>query len=183
MPDQLTTVHAFSGPPADPAPAGWGRVMVEICAVLALFALGGALCGVLWQWWWEPADGVASGGVWYTNEAGLREAFSGTATYVVVALAGGLVLGALCAHLFHRAEVFTLVAVALGAGLAAWLMWQVGVQLGPGDPDELARVADDGTRIPDDLSVTGRTPFAAFPVGALSGLAAVYLLLLDRRTR
>lgn len=164
------------GPATEHGRAPVWPVLAQAVAVLAMFALGGLACGWLWHWWWEPVRGVVSEGDWFTDEAGLRGAFSGTALYVLVAVVGGVVLGVVSAYLFDRSELVTLLAVTAGAMLAAWLMWRVGTELGPPDPERLAQRARDGARLPDDLDVSGRSPFAAYPVGALCGLAAVFLV-------
>ncbi|QZY27944.1 hypothetical protein [Nocardioides coralli] len=156
----------------------------DVTLVLALFAVGGALCGVLWEWWWTAPSGSVADGTWFPDLEGVRGVFSGTALYVVVGAVGGLVLGAACGWLFDRVELVTLVAVAVGATLAGWLMLWVGTALAPPDPQLAAASAPDGTRLPGTLAVSGDSPFAAFPLGATAGLAAVFIgLAPNRRSR
>jgi hypothetical protein len=72
-------------------------------------------------------------------------------------------------------------------------MWKVGVHGSAVDPHEAAKTAADGTKLPGNLHVSGsgrfslhwrdiRVPAAylAFPVGALSSLAVVFLGLAKR---
>jgi hypothetical protein len=54
-------------------------------------------------------------------------------------------------------------------------MYYVGVGLGPSDPAQLALVAKDGTHLPAELTVSGRSPWIALPAGALVALALVFL--------
>lgn len=144
--------------------------------IVTVFATVGAVCGLLWFWWWEPAQGVVNGSQWFTDERGLRGDFNGTGLYVAIALVAGAVTGVVTTFLLDRAELVTLAAVLLGSALAGWLMLQVGQALGPADPEALALTAEDGTRLPDDLGITGRIPLVSFPGAALSALVMVFVL-------
>jgi hypothetical protein len=156
-------------------------VAVQLVLVVAVLAATGALAGVVWQWVWTPTDGVVVDHRWTAGDAiGLQHEFSGTGWYVVVALLAGLVAGIAVALVADRAPLLSLVAVVIGSAVAAWLMLVVGTALGPPDPETVARAADDGTRVPDDRSVSGRSPFIAFPVGALLGLVLVFIGLSSR---
>ena len=68
-----------------------------------------------------------------------------------------------------------------GSLLGAWLMLVVGTTLGPPDPATAARTADDGTRVPIELAVSGHSPYIALPAGALLGLCLVFIGLSPRR--
>ena len=63
------------------------------------------------------------------------------------------------------------------SALAAWLMSTVGHRLGPADPVAAAAAAEDFTRIPQDLRVSGLSPFLALPFGSILGLAGGFVLL------
>jgi hypothetical protein len=102
------------------------------------------------------------------------------AWYVTIALAAGLVLGILAAWLLDRSELATLLAVVVGSALAGYVMYRVGIHLSPADPRELAKTAADGTKLKGTLRVDSWPPRAAFPFGALVGLAFVFLLLSGR---
>lgn len=149
-------------------------VLIQVGIVLVAFAAAGALCGLLWWQLWTPSTGVVEDHQWFTDEEGLRGEFSSTGLYVVIAAGAGLLIGALTSYFLDRAELVTLVAVAAGSALAAWLMLQVGVHYSPADPQQVAETAKDGTKLSGHLFVAGKSPFAAFPVGALTGLAMVF---------
>jgi hypothetical protein len=153
----------------------------DAAVVLAAFTVGGALCGVLWEWWWTAPTGSVVDGVWLPDIEGVRAVFSGTALYVVVAALGGLALGALSGWLFDRVELVTLGAVIAGSVVAAWLMLQVGTSLAPADPQPIAAAAADQTRLPGTLQVSGKSPYVAFPLGAAAGLSAVFIGLAPNR--
>lgn len=154
----------------------------QVVVVIVVFAVAGALAGVLWEWIWTPPSGVVIDHELLLDGEGLRSDFSGTGLYVLIAAFGGLLLGVTVGVMSDRHELVTLLAVAVGSVLAAWLMLRVGLALDPPDPGPLARAAEDYTRIPDELHVEGRSPYTAFPGGALIGLAVVYIGL-SRRHR
>jgi ABC-type nitrate/sulfonate/bicarbonate transport system permease component len=151
-----------------------------LLAVLALAAVG-ALAGAVWNWLWTPTSGVVYDHRWTAGDAlGLQHQFSSTGWYVVVAAVAGLVAGIAVSLVVDRVPLLTLVAVVVGSALAAWVMLVVGTALGPPDPATAAKTADDGTRLPEHLDVSGRSPFIAFPVGALLGLVLVFIGLSSR---
>ncbi len=154
--------------------------IVQAGIIVALFAAGGVVAGVVWEWLWTPQMGVVVDHEWLLGLAGLRAEFSATGLYVVVASIAGLLIGALCGVLLDRAELVTLVAVLVGAALAGWVMVQVGHALGPPDPRELAETARNGTRFPSDLRIVGTSPYVAFPAGAALGLTVVLLGMTKR---
>jgi uncharacterized membrane protein YeaQ/YmgE (transglycosylase-associated protein family) len=154
--------------------------IAQAAIVVIVFAVVGALAGVVWEWLWTPPVGVVVDHQWLLGLAGLRAEFSATGLYVVVASVAGLLTGALCALFLDRAELVTLVAVLVGAVLAGWVMVQVGHALGPPDPRQLARTASNRTRLPSDLTIAGNSPYVAFPAGASLGLAVVMLGLSKR---
>lgn len=156
-------------------------VLRQAGIVLLLCAAVGALAGVVWQWLWTPPVGVAVNGDWILDVGGLTSDFSGTGWYVVVGSIAGLLTGAAAGLLFDHDELVTLGAVLVGSVLAAWVMKEVGVALGPPDPLGVAKAADDYTKIPGSLQVVGRSPWAAFPAGALVGLAVTLLGFGHRR--
>lgn len=143
------------------------------------FLACGALAGWLWHVWWEAPRGVVADHRWYVlpGDPGRRADFDGTAKYVVVALAVGLLLGALAACVDNGREVAALAAVVVGSLVGGWVMAWLGAHLSPPDPAVLARTAADGTELRGHLRLTGWSPYTAMPIGALVGLVAVHLLL------
>ncbi|GAA1475851.1 hypothetical protein GCM10009623_02970 [Nocardioides aestuarii] len=169
MSPELTTHPA----PAHHASPWWG--LRDVVIVLLVFAAVGSLAGVVWELWWTPPTGVVVDHAWVPDDAGLRELFTGTGQYVVVALVAGLLAGAACAWFVDRVALLTLVTVVLGSALGAWLMLQVGLLLAPPDPAVAARTAADGTTLPGALEVSGAGALASLPAGALTGLVVVFI--------
>ena len=145
-----------------------------VAAVLATYALVGLCAGWVWHELWQPAEGVVVQHEWYATGAGLREDFSGTGLYVLIATGAGLALGVLFAILGGVRPVVTLVACIIGSALAGWLMLTMGQWLGPADPQGAAKSLDDGATLPSALRVSGLSPLFAFTVGTLGALAFVF---------
>ncbi|WP_460829318.1 hypothetical protein [Nocardioides hungaricus] len=155
--------------------------LVQIGLAVLLLAVVGVVAGFVWEWVWTAPDGAVVDGAWVAqDEANLRGVFSGTAWYVVVASAAGLIGGALVALLLDRFPLATLLGLVVGSLLGAFLMLRVGVALGPGDPVAAARSAGEGATVPGVLAVSGSTPFVAMPAGALVALALVFIGLMAR---
>lgn len=157
-------------PPAGP----WPALLRQAALVVLLCAVVGAVAGYVWFRVWDPQVGVVYDGVWYLDEQGLRDEFPATGWFVVVGAVTGLLLGVASAFLARRSELVTLAALVVGSALATYLMWRVGLALGPPDPDVLARAADDADRLPGQIEVSGRSPFLALPGVALAALTVVY---------
>jgi MFS family permease len=176
MPDVVTE-------PA-PAPTHLRQALpyaLEALAVLALFAAVGAGAGWLWFQVWHQPTGTVVAHDWFTDEAGLRNVFDGTAWYVVLAAAGALLAGALATVFARRSPLVTMAAVLLGSALAAWLMLRVGLALSPPDPEVLAKTADEGTKLPGRLSLEGgHSPYLVWPLAALIALMVLNFLLSSR---
>ena len=145
-------------------------------AVLAAYALVGLFGGWIWHTLWQPATGVVVEHQWYADAAALREEFSGTAIYVLVAASLGVALGVVFALVGGARPMLALTVSVAGALLAGWLMLKLGERLGPADPRDLALKADDGTRLPSALTVSGVTPLFAFALGSLAAMGAIFTL-------
>jgi hypothetical protein len=173
LPDQLSPVREQT---TRRVPA------LQALATLFLFAALGVAAGWVWFQVWDAPPGVVADHQWFPDPymPGQQAEFDAVALYVLVGLAAGVIGGAVSGLLLDRAEVVTVVAVTVGSCLAAWLMAWVGESLGPADPDVLARTADDGTRLPGDLVLTGLSPYAAIPVGAVLALLVVLLATSER---
>ena len=160
-----------------------GPVLRRVLAVLALFVVGGAAGGVLWERLWDAPTGIAFDGTWYLEPAGPDFSFEAIALFVMIAFPLGLVLAVLVG-LWRGHETVTVVTVLVAAGIAAAVMYAVGSTLGPPDPQALAAGRPDYTPVPSDLGLTapdqGRVPWhstalVALPLGAMTGLVGCYL--------
>ncbi len=145
-------------------------------SMLVAYAVVGVLGGWLWHQLWSPDLGVVVSHQWYATGDALRNDFSGTGLYVLVALGAGLVTGLAGAIVGGARPVATVVVATLGSALAAYVMLKVGEGLGPTDPQQLASQLADGKNLPGALRVSGFTPLLALPFGTLVALAIVYTI-------
>ncbi|GAA5151100.1 hypothetical protein GCM10023340_29410 [Nocardioides marinquilinus] len=165
----------------------WRGSLVEAAVVLLVFAAVAVGAAWLWHRLANPADGTVLDGRWV--ESGrvqgdflvldfddLRGSFGIVGWYAVIGLVGGVLLGTLAALACRRSELVTLVAVAAGSVLAAYVCLKVGGALGPADPNQLAATADPLTVLPGRLGFDDHAPLVVWPLGALLGLALTYLL-------
>lgn len=167
---------------------------VQAVVIIAVFALSGALAGVIWERLWSPPAGVAFKDTWFLEPAGPDFSFSGTGWYVAVALVAGALTAFALGWFWPRHELTSLLAIAVGSMLAGWVMFKVGHALGPQDPQLLAAGKSDFTAIPSDLTLAGvdgqprlfrfdSSALAAFPVGAMIASIYVFLVATGRRPR
>ena len=116
LPDRMSDVTEAAGP--DGSTGSASRLLRRVLSVLALFVVGGAAGGVLWERLWDAPTGLAYQGDWYLEPAGPDVSFEGIALFVLIAFPLGLVLAVL-AGLWRGHETVTVVAVLVSAGIAA----------------------------------------------------------------
>ena len=159
-----------------------GSVLFAVAIVLAYIAVG-ALAGVVWQWiWTPPVQVVQQKQLFYLDYGSLRQVFTGTGLYVLVAAVASALVALVAALLTRRHELLVLSAVTLGALAAAYTMHTVGVALGPSDPTSFAKTAADGAHVQAQLVVNGKTPYLVWPMVSLFVLALVFFALPAVRT-
>ena len=172
-----------------------GRLGAAVQAVgfVAVFALSGALAGVIWERLWDAPVGVAFEDQWFLEPAGPDYSFSGTGWYVLVALVAGALTAFALGWFWPRHELVGVGAFVVGSMLAGWVMFKVGHALGPQDPRVLAAGKPDLTAIPSDLTLAGvdgqprlfrldSSALAAYPIGAMFASLYVYLVATGRRS-
>ena len=182
--------------PGAPRTSSTRAVLVRVGVLLLAGVLLGAVCGVVWQWVWTPPTGAAWQHKWYLDPAGVTAEVGATGWFTVVGVVGGVVYGTVAGKACRGRELATLAGVVLGSLLAAWVMYAVGHALGPADPHELARSADDWEKIPGDLRLAGAglplpltelrfgsSVLLAPLVGALLGLVGILFGDAPRRAR
>ncbi len=164
--------------------SGQARPVIRLAGVVAAFLFAGAAAGVLWERLWHAPPGLAYQGEWFLEPAGPDLSFEGIALFVLIAFPLGLVLAAL-AGIRRDHEVATALTVLVAAGLAGFVMYAVGSNLGPSDPQVLAAGKPDYTPISGGLALTApdrdrvpwhSTALVALPAGAMTGLVGMYLL-------
>jgi hypothetical protein len=169
---ELISSHADPARRALLAPGGLVRTAL---LVLVAYVVLGAVAGVVWEWvWTPPGQVIQQHQIYYDSYASMRRMFTGTGYYVLVgAVASALAALATCL-LTRGREMVVLGLVLVGSALGAALMWRVGTLLGPGDPATIAAHTVARTQVSGQLTVTGRSPFLAWPMASLFVLAIVY---------
>ena len=98
--------------------------------------------------------------------------------FFVVAAVGGLLSGVALLLWRRRDPVSMVVLVALGGGLASWLMIHVGLALGPGSVLEALRGLPEGAQVSTQLELHAPGVAWIWPVAAVLG-ALVELWILQ----
>lgn len=163
--------------------SAWLRPVLVVPVLLgAGFGMAGGW--LWWRWWGPPPDGkiyeLRDGGLqWYPDpfDPGLTRDFSGTATYVVIAIGLALLLGVLAGIVCRRVAVAGLVVLLVGTAVAAAAMAVYGTSFSPADPMTLIKSHKVGDSLPGHLHVAGWTPYLIWPVGGLIGYFVVMLCL------
>lgn len=147
--------------------------MVDVVVVLAWFLLGAVAVGALWPQLVDPVVvEVTEAGV-VTGEVALGDRFDTVGWYVLLAVATGILLGAVLVARRRAQEVVTVVAVLVGACVAAWLSARVGTWLGPEDARQALRGAEVGTTAEEPIVLPTDAAYLAWPIAAMMGAVAV----------
>ncbi|MFT4262718.1 MAG: hypothetical protein QM572_05005 [Nocardioides sp.] len=157
----------------------WSAGIVVWCALI------GVVGGWVWASRWTAPTGVVAAHVWYPDpwDSGSRAAFAATASYTVIALILGTLIGLLAAWCSRAGELLTIGAVLAGTCLAAWLMYHHGVSSAPPDPTAAAKKAADGTRMLGTMAPPGWSARACLPLAASLALGAWFLLVSPGNSR
>jgi hypothetical protein len=143
--------------------------------VLLVYAVLGAVAGVVWEWIWTPPGQVIEHHqVFFDSYASLRRVFTGTGLYVLVGGVASALVALAVTLLVRGRELWVLVLVIVGSAIGAALMWRIGTLLGPADPATIAAHASGRTTAPGQLTVAGKSPFLIWPMTSLFVLAMVY---------
>jgi len=101
----------------------------------------------------SPTYTVGSDGAATTTEKGLTQVFSTDATYCLIGLVVGLIIGCLSWVLMRRRGAWGVLAAGISACLSALACWWVGVLIGPDSFAERIASAKSGEVIPIDFAL------------------------------
>lgn len=139
--------------------AGWTVLMLAL----------GVVGGLLWWWLAEPAEWeVTEQGIILTEDAA-RGQFAVVVTFVAVGAVLSLIWGWAAGRSLRELGWVLVPVLAVVAGAAAVIAWQVGLLLGPPDPRDVADPSL-GDRLPSQLEVDAVAAFLVWPMFALLGL-------------
>jgi hypothetical protein len=141
--------------------------------VAAWFVVAGILGAVVW-WQLTPlAEFTRTVDNGVMDEQQLAKQVATDGWFVVISAIGGLVSGIALLSWRRRDPVLMVVLLALGGGLATWVMLQAGLALGPPDPSGVLPHAKTGAKIPIRLDPTATGIYVTWSVTALLGAIGV----------
>lgn len=158
------------------------EILTTLAIVVGWFTAAGAIGALVWVnvTTLPGYTRVAEGGS--MDEVQMAKQFAINGWFLVIAVAGGLISGVALLLIRRRSPVVTVVLVALGGGLATWLMLQCGLSWGPGDPKVALASAQLGDLVRIQLKPDARAVYFAWSIGALVGSAVAIWLLESRET-
>lgn len=145
----------------------------DLAVVVGWFVVAGLLGALIW-WKITPlAEFTRTVDNGVMDEQQLAKQVSTDAWFVVVAAVGGLLSGVALLCWRKRDPLLMVVLVALGGGLATWVMLKTGLALGPPNPDTVLPHAKTGAKIPMQLDPTATGIYVVWSVTALLGAVGV----------
>lgn len=159
----------LAGPPAS-------LIARAVAVTCVTFVVAGVVAAWLWAQWADPPtyQVLKASAVMGEEQAGRQ--FGVDVTFALIGLGIAALLGFLAGWRWHRVGWPLVVGVAVSAGLAAVVAWQLGVALGPSDPAGVWRSAQPGDHVPERLAVHAKGLLLVWPIGALAGLVLAVLV-------
>ncbi len=166
-------------PPAAPGnPSRTAGVLQDVGIVLGWFLVAGVLGALVW---WKVVDlpqatRTRTGIVVEAAQLGKQVNIDGW--FFLIAGVGGLVSGLVLTMWRHRDPVLTVVLVALGGGLASFVMQRLGLILGPGSEVDALRHKALGAHALMRLQIHASGVLWVWPAAAAFG-ALLYLFVIN----
>jgi hypothetical protein len=152
--------------------------LLRAAAVLGAVAVPGVLLGLLWLWLAPRVPLISDGSAVFLKDSESEQAIGGDGTFVLLALAFGVVSAVLVFLFRRRGGVALVVGLALGGLLGAVIAWRFGTWLGPThDVVAHARAVGKGVTFDAPLELHAKGVLLAWPVAAMAvhlGLTALF---------
>ena len=151
--------------------------LTDLGITAAWFVVAGLLGAVVW-WQVTPLPvATRTGDAASLNPDQLTKEVGIDGWFAVIALVAALVSGVVLMAWRRRDPLLMVVLIALGGGLAAYLMVTLGQALGPGDEVAALKKLPDGGTAPLQLSLKAPGVALLWPIAALFGaLVQVWVL-------
>lgn len=177
-----TTTGPGSSAPSSPPPRRRETLRAAVrdaVVVGAWFVVAGLVAGLVWVQVVTPPEVTRTGGnaTVPTEELAKQVAIDGW--FAVIALVAGTLSGVLLLAWRRRDPLLMVPLVALGGGLASWLMVQVGRVLGPDDEIAALRRLPDGSQVSEQLRLHATGVAWVWSIAAVFG-ALLYLWVLAK---
>lgn len=157
----------YAGDKAEEGP-DMTKELRQAAVVFAATAVSGVLLGLLWLWLAPRIPLISDNTAVFLKDTEGEEAIGADGTFVLLALAFGLVTSALVFFFRRRGGVPLVIALALGGLLGAVIAWKVGGWLGPtSDVVAHARAAGKGVTFDAPLELNMKGALLAWPVAAM----------------
>lgn len=181
----MTTQMNAEGEPSRPTPSPAPRSSQLVPVVLDVVVVGVwfVVAGLVGAWVWSQVTTLPqvskSGKNATVASEELVKQVGMDSWFFVIALAGGVLSGVLLLAWRHRDPLLSVALVALGGGLASWLMIHVGKAIGPGDPIAALRKLPDGAQVSEQLRLHAGGVAWVWSIAAAFG-ALLYLWVLAK---
>ncbi|RNL64986.1 hypothetical protein EFK50_03130 [Nocardioides marmoriginsengisoli] len=143
--------------------------LVDLSFVLAWFVVAGLIAAVIW-WQVTPlAEYTRTTDNGTMDEQQLAVQVAADGWFFVVAAVGGAVSGLALMLLRFRAPVLMVVWIVAGSTLAWYLTKEIGLLLGPGDPNAALASVAVGDKVPLQLEYASKGLAFVWPTAALAG--------------
>ena len=175
-----TTTGSRSPAPTSPPPR---RTIIaaalDAVVVVVWFAVAGLFAGVVWVQVVTLPEVTRTGGNATVPTEELAKQVGIDGWFAVIALVAGALSGVLLLAWRRRDPLLMVPLVALGGGLASWLMIQVGKVLGPDDELAALRRLPDGSQVSEQLRLHATGVAWVWSIAAVFG-ALLYLWVLAK---
>lgn len=162
--------------PQSDDPGVLGRLrpaLIDAAIVAWWFATLGLVGAIVWELVTPLAAFTRTADNGTMDEQELARQFGATGWFFVIAAVGGLVSGVLLLLWRSRGPVLMVLLVALGGALATLVMVQVGLALGPADPQQVLPRVDVGDKVPLQLKADAYGVYFTWSIAALVGALTV----------
>ncbi len=145
------------------------RARGDLAVVAVWFTVLGLIGAVVWELVTPLAEFTRTADNGTMDEQELARQFGATGWFFVIAAVGGALSGVVLLLWRRSDSVRTILLVGLGGALATVVMVQVGLLLGPDDPQRALSGAAVGDKVPLQLQVEGFGVYFTWSVAALAG--------------
>ena len=170
---ELTPVHEAAQTPQTSRTDRVREAGPEIVLALVVSVVLAVIAALVW-WKVTPLAAytrTASNGS--MDEQQLAKQIDADGWFFVVTAVGGLAWGVGMSLWRRRDPILTVVLIALGGLLAAFVTTRLGLWLGPPDPGTVLATAKEGARVPLQLEYGAKGLLAIWPIAGLLGAIGV----------
>lgn len=140
----------------------------QAAVVLVAVAVPGLLLGLLWLWLAPRIPLISDSTAVYLKDTEGEEAIASDGTFILLALAFGVVSGALVFLARRHGGIPLVAGLAMGGLLGSVLAWRFGLYLGPtSDVVAHAKAAGKGVTFDAPLELNAKGGLLAWPVAAM----------------